>query len=127
MRERITEGNTNKSGIFGSSLRMLYSDAEQENKNIAWALDVASNYLFYRECLGILTRHGIGRGLAILFDALKFAERKGLAKARQRMMHHLPSEVKKEINEESALAGRLLTVRSPFAPDCITEDIELDG
>lgn len=112
-------------GIFGSSLRMLYKSAEDGNKNLAWALDVAANYLFYRECFQLLSEHG-AKGLGMLFQALRLAADDGLKRGWEHIIANISAESVHRIIGEAKLRGRPLLIRSPYAHDCLNEELRLD-
>jgi len=114
-----------RSAIYKSSLRVLYNDAEPGNKNLAWALDVASNLLFYRECFQIFEEHGVPRGIKILFDSNRIAAEKGLESAWIHVLCHLSASGEAQILRDSRVAGKPIIIRSPYAPDCEDKDIVL--
>jgi len=119
------EYDDHRPGIFGSSLRMLYKSAEPGNKNLAWALDVAGNYLFYRECFQVLSEHG-PLGLSILFQSLRLASVHGLGRGWRHLIANINADARHRIIGESELRGRPLRIRSPYAPDCADENIRLE-
>jgi hypothetical protein len=119
------EYNVRNSGVFGNSLRNLYKNAEPGNKNLALALDRASNFLFYRECIQMLIEHGPQEGLDLLFRSLKIAATRGLEEGWLDIMNNLSSGSRKRIIDESRLKGRELIIRSPYSRNCETDDIEL--
>jgi hypothetical protein len=112
-----------ETGVMEESLKALLKDADPEYKNIAWALDAAANYLFYRECLRILEQYGPKDGLSILFDSIKIANELSLEKAWLHMLCHLKSAFEKELVDEVRFGERPIIIRSPYAPEC--EETEL--
>lgn len=114
-----------KNGIFSASLRALYASADQENKNLAWALDAAANFMFYRECLAVLDSFGLKEGANILFSALMLANKAGLETAWQFLLGHLTPMARIHLKDEVRVAGNSIVVRSPFAPHCHEEDVLL--
>jgi len=109
--------------VMEESLKVLYKDADPEFMNLAWALDAAANYLFYRECLRILEQYGPRDGLTILFDSIKIANDLSLEKAWLHILCHLKSAIEKELVDEVRFKDRPIIIRSPYAPEC--EETEL--
>jgi len=113
-------------GVMEESLKALLKDADPEYKNIAWALDAAANYLFYRECLRILEQYGPKDGLSILFDSIKIANELSLEKAWLHMLCHLKSALEKELVDEVRFNDRPIIIRSPYAPECEESELILN-
>lgn len=114
-----------RNGVLSASLRVLYAGADQENRNMAWALDTAANFMLYRECLAVLDSFGLKNGTKILFDALVLANRNGLETAWRFLLDHLTPRERIMLREEVMIAGKAVVITSPFAPRCQEEDVLL--
>ena len=104
-----------RNGVFGASLSVLYQKARGQNRNITWALDIAANYMFYRECLEVIERFGLKEGEKVLFEALGCAQKYGLPSAWDFLLDALTKRRADELKAEGKVKGTPIIIRTPYA------------
>ncbi len=114
-----------RNGVFGASLGILYQKARGQNRNITWALDIAANFMFYRECLKVIERFGLKEGEEILFKALECAEKYGLPSAWNFLLDALTKRRADELRTEIRVNGTPICIRTPYASTYSSEFVYL--